>query len=136
MANEWYAIAANAAALAALVASGNSNLSVQPHPTEYHEAAEQVGVAGDGTPIELGAPTSTWTYGAPLSAAEWKELMDFVGTSASVTAYIRTRTNQTEADGTYQYSNYQCVMWRPTGQSTAYYRFEGVEVKFTQLVAV
>ena len=136
MANEFYAIASNVATLATITANGNSNLDIQPHPTEFNEAAEQVAVAGDGTPIELGSPTAVWTYDVPLSAAEWKELIDFVGTSASATVYIRTRTNQIDADNTYQYLNYQCIMWRPTGASSPRYRFDGVEVRFTQLVAV
>jgi len=136
MANEWYAIANSAVALAALTASGNSNLDIQPHPTEYHEEFEIVGTSGEGKPIAVGYPWCTWTYDVPLSAAQWGELMDFVGTAASASVWIRTRTNQITVDNKYQYKNYACIMHRPTGKSRARYSFEGVEIKFTQLVEV
>lgn len=132
MANEFYAIAATEGALTSLTAT---NLLVEPHPTEFIYG-EQVGVAGDGSPIEHGYSETTWTYGAHFSASEWKELMDFVGADAYADVYIRTRTNAMDADGTYEYKNYSCKMWRPEGTSIPPYRFTNVSIRFTRLEEV
>lgn len=129
MANEFYAISATAAALTALT---ETNLLVEPHPSEFIYG-ELVGIAGDGSPIEHGDAESVWTYGAHLSASQWKELMDFVGAAAYADVYIRTRTNAMDADGTYEYKNYSCKMWRPEGTSIPPYRFTGVSIRFTKL---
>jgi len=139
MANEFYAIATSLANLAALTAAGAGNLTTEPHPTEFHEAFTEVDVAGDGTPIELGFAWCTWRWNTPLSAAEWNETMTFTGSASHVTVWIRTRTNQISGAGataTYEYKNYQAIMYRPTGKSTPHYRYEDVEVKFTQLQEV
>ena len=137
MANEWYVISTSVANLAALTAAGASDLSIQPHPNEFIEAAEMVGFSGTGLPVELGFAQATWTYDVPLSPAEWKELMDFTGAAAYATVYIRTRTNQIQAaNDYYQYKNYSAIMMRPTGTSRAKYRYEDVRVEFRRLVEI
>lgn len=135
--NEWYAISTSVANLAALTAAGASNLSLQPHPNEFLEAAEMVGYSGTGLPVELGFATAIWTYDIPLSAAEWKELMDFTGAAAYATVYIRTRTNQIQAaQDKYEYKNYSAKMMRVAGISRAKYRYEDVQVEFKRLVEI
>jgi len=137
MANQWYSISTSVANLAALTAAGASNLSIQPHPNIFKEAAEMVGYSGTGRPVELGYPQAEWAYDVPLSPAQWKQIMDFTGAAAYVTVYIRTRTNQIQAaNDYYEYKNYSAVMERPTGESTPSYRFENAQVKFTRLVEV
>jgi len=136
MGNEWYAISTSVANLAALTAAGDSDLSIQPHPNQFLEAAEMVGYSGTGRPVELGFAQATWTYDVPLSPAEWKELMDFTGAAAYATVYIRTRTNQIQASGEYQYKNYSAIAHRPTGESRPPYRYENVQMKFTRLIEV
>jgi len=134
MANEFYAISTSLVVLNALT---ETNLSVEPHPNEFHEAWETVGTSGEGLPIEMGSPWAVWTWpDAPLEALEWKNLFDLsgIGTAASAEVYIRTRTNQVDADGTYEYLNYKCIMHRPTGNSVPYYRFSGVQIRFERLV--
>ena len=135
MANEFYVLVASAVDLAVIIASGKSNLSLEPYPTIFTEAYEEVGVLGDGKPVELGAPTSEWNWDVPLSNSEWGEIMGFTGAAASVTAYIRTRTNQVSG-GKYIYANYSAVMRRPTGETRPPWRYEDVSIKFTGLVSV
>ena len=131
----YYALAANVADFASITAGGETNLLISPHPNIFSEAFEQVGTAGDATPIELGSPTATWTWGGvPLEASEWKQLMDFVGTAASANVIIRTRTNEITTDNEYRYRNYRALMMRPEGESVPYYRYSDVSVKFTKLV--
>ena len=134
--NEFYAIATSVANLAVITAAGESDLLIQPHPNEFLEAAEMVGFSGTGLPVELGYPQAIWTYDVPLSPAEWKQIIDFVGDSAYATVFIRTRTNRIQASGAYTYSNYSAIMHRPTGESRPPYRFDSVEVKFTRLVLI
>lgn len=136
MANEFYALAVNVATLAAITAAGETNLLIDPHPNIFKEAAEMVGYSGTGRPVELGYPTCQWTWDVPLSAAEWKQLIDFVGDAAYAAVYIRTRTNRIQAGGEYTYSNYSCIMERPTGESIPPYRYENISIKFTRLVLV
>jgi len=133
MANEFYAIHTNLATLQTLT---ETNLSVEPHPNEFHEAWETVGMSGDGLPIEMGPPWAVWTWpDAPLEATEWKVLFDLsgIGTAASAEVYIRTRTNQVVA-GVYEYKNFKCTMHRPEGSSVPPYRFSGVRIRFERLV--
>jgi len=131
-----YAIAISVANLAAITASGETNLLIEPHPCEFSESAEMVGYSGTGLPVEMGFPGAEWSWDVPLSAAEWKQLMDFTGSAAYAIVYIRTRTNQIQSGGEYQYKNYLCVMERPTGESVPPYRYENVQVKFSRLVEV
>jgi len=132
MANEFYALATSIATIEALT---STNLSSEPHPCEFHEEFETAGTGGDGSPIAVGSPWAVWTWGGPLSAEEWDNLFTLsgIGTAASATVFIRTRTNEISS-GTYQYRNYQAIMYRPTGESRPPYRFDDVEIKFTKLV--
>ncbi len=135
--NEFYAIATSVANLAAITAAGESDLLISPHPNIFKEAAEVVGYSGTGRPVELGFPGAEWSWDVPLSAAEWKQLMDFTGAAAYATVYLRTRTNQIQAgDGFYEYKNYSAIAERITGESTPPYRFEGARMKFTRLVEI
>ena len=136
MANEFYALAINVANLRTITAAGETNLLIDPYPNEFLEAAEMVGYSGTGRPVELGFPTATWTFDVPLTPAEWKQLMDFTGAAAYATVWIRTRTNQMQASGEYEYLNYSCIMERPTGETVPPYRYENVSIKFTRLVLV
>jgi len=132
-----YAIATSVANLATITAAGETNLLIDPHPTIFKEAAEMVGYSGTGRPVEAGFPSAEWSWDVPLSAAQWKQLIDFVGDAAYATVYLRTRTNQIQvAQDKYEYLNYSCVMERPTGESTPSYRFENVQVNFKRLVEV
>jgi len=135
MANEFFAISLTLAGLAVITAAGESNLSLEPFPTTFTEAYEEVGVSGDGKPVELGTPTATWNFDVPLSNAQWGELMDLTGAAAYVVAYVRTRTNEVSG-GKYIYKNYQCVAKRPTGNVNPGWRYDDVEMKFHRLVEV
>ena len=131
-----YAIATSVANLAAITAAGESNLLMDPHPNTFKEAAEMVGYSGTGRPIEAGFPMCQWSWDVPLSAAQWKQLIDFVGDSAYAIVYIRTRTNRIQASGAYYYSNFSAIMHRPTGESRPSYRYENVQVNFTRLLEI
>lgn len=132
MANEFYGLAQNLATIQALT---NTNLSAEPHPNTFHEEFDIVGTGGDGTPIDVGYIWATWTWDGPLSANEWNNLfaLSGIGTAASATVYIRTRTNEISG-GKYQFRNYQALMHRPTGTSRPPWRFDDVEIKFTRMV--
>ena len=132
MANEFYGLGT---ALVTITGLTSTNLSAEPHPCEFHEEFDIVGTGGDGTPIAVGYPWALWTWGGPMSAYEWGQLLTLsgIGTAASATVYIRTRTNEI-SDGKYVYRNYQALMHRPEGKSTPPYRFDDVEVKFTRMV--
>lgn len=132
-----YALATSVANLATITAAGETNLLIDPHPNTFKEAAEMVGYSGTGRPVELGFASCEWTWDVPLSAVEWRQLMDFTGSAAYATVYIRTRTNQIQAgDDFYEYKNYSAVMMRPTGTSRAKYRYEDVKVEFKRLVEI
>jgi len=133
MANEFYAIHTNLAALKALTAT---NLLMEPHPTEFHEGFDVVATAGDGDPIELGFAWCVWTWGNVfMVASEWHQLMAYVGNLPSASVYIRTRTNQISGSK-YEYKYYSTKMFRPEGKSAPHWRFRDVTVKFTRLVEV
>ena len=135
--NEFYALAVSVANLATITADGESNLLIDPHPCEFHEAAEMVGFSGTGRPVELGFATCLWTWDVPLSPAEWRQLMDFTGAAAYATVYLRTRTNQIQVgDDLYEYKNYSAIAERITGESTPSYRFENAKMQFRRLVEV
>lgn len=136
MSENFYALATSVANLATITADGETNLLIDPHPNVFEEAAEMVGYSGTGRPVEAGFPGAEWTWDVPLSAAEWKQLMDFTGAAAYVIAYIRTRTNQMQVSGEYQYKNYSAIAHRPTGESLPPYRFENVRMEFTRLIEV
>lgn len=128
---EFYAICGTVEALTGLSAT---NLLTQPHPTEFHEYFEEVGITGDGKPVAAGFPWCVWEYEDQiLSADQWSELISFFpGNEAYASVYIRTRTNEIEA-GAYKHRNYSAVMHRPEASSKAGYRFEDVSIKFTRL---
>lgn len=128
---EFYAICADAPTLTGL---SGTNLLTEPHPTEFHEYFEEIGVTGDLKPVGAGFPWTEWTYeNQILSAAQWAELMAFFpGNESYADVYIRTRTNEIEA-GAYKHRNYSAVMHRPGGTPKAGYRFEDVSIKFTGL---
>jgi len=137
MANEFYALAVSVANLAAITAAGESNLLLDPHPCEFKEAAEMVGYSGTGRPVEVGFSQAIWTWDVPLTAAEWKQLMDFTGAAAYAAVFIRTRTNQIQAaQDKYEYRNYSAVAERVTGEPRPSYRYENVQMKFTRLVEI
>lgn len=132
-----YAIATSVANLAVITATGETNLLIDPHPNIFEEAAEMVGYSGTGRPIEAGFPTCQWTWDVPLSAAEWRQLMDFTGAAAYATVYLRTRTNQIQAgQDKYEYKNYSAIAERITGESTPSYRFENAQMKFSRLIEI
>jgi len=131
---EFYAISSTALALTGLSAT---NLSAEPHPTDFREYHEVVGSTGEGKPIGAGFPWTTWEYeDQVLTAAQWNELIAFFsGDEAYADVYIRTRTNEIQA-GAYRHRNYSAVMHRPEGTPKAGYRFEDVTIEFTKLEEV
>ena len=120
--------------LAELTAMSESNLSIEPFPTEFVEGQE-AGISGDGNPIELGFSKAVWRYDVPLTASEFNELMTFVGDNAYAAVFIRTRKNTINiTDGEYNYGDYSCIMHRPVGKSRPPFRMEDVEVSFSRLL--
>ena len=127
----FYAVATT---LAELTGMTESNLSIEPFPTEFLEGQE-AGVSGTGNPIELGFASAVWTYDVPITASEFNELISFVGNAKYAAVFIRTRKNTINtADGEYNYANFSAVMWRPVGSPRPPFRFSDVTAKFTRLV--
>ncbi len=130
MALEFYAVGTNLAALQALT---GTNLVTEPYPTEYHEG-ENAATSGTSRPVVVGFPWAIWKWDTPITAECLKTFTDLLGANQYASVYIRTRTNNPEADGTYEYLYFSAEMWRPKVEPKPGYRYENVEIEFRRLV--
>lgn len=101
---------------------------VDPHPTDYLEYTEVVGMSLIGAPIEVGFPRARWRWGM-LEQWAFDALCSYcTGTSAPV--YIRTRTN---VGVPYTFQTFRATMARPRAKTRPGRLREDVEVEFTML---
>lgn len=100
----------------------------EPHPTTFEY--EEWHFRGTGAPVRSGVGRVVWTYeGQYLSAVAWAELQSLIGSGGYGLVYIRTRTENIEADE-YEYEVFQAIMSRPQGRPVWGERFADVSVEF------
>lgn len=103
-------------------------VGVPPHPTEFLEFNEQVGITLSGKPIEAGAPRVKWTWGE-LDQWQFHALAAYC-TGATAPVYIQTRVN---TGVNYHYGIFKATMTRPRATTAPGYRRTEVEVVFVNL---
>lgn len=78
---------------------------------------------GDGSRLGIGYPTANWHWNF-LTQAQRDILKTYCSTGLSAHILIKTRTNEPDAYGSYEFKTYECIMYWPPAQE----QHEGVMI--------
>jgi hypothetical protein len=116
-----------------LLLTASADVTLRALEWEYQPYSKAV-VLGDGAQRGLGYPRARWLFKG-LRPEQRENLKDFVA-SLSSEVYIRTPTNETSA-GVRVWDDFQCLMhWTAEPELVGVNSVEGVEIRFTHLVAI